>query len=181
MKIFKPLPPLFYLVVAFSPPVHADTGAAQIEALERQIAALEQRVAALEATRSFASFMPDFSERFHVLHRAGEAGDWAVAAHELAEMKRITKLSSDVDADRGELMKSMMAPRFEDLEEAIEHSNRKKFQKALEETVTTCNACHTAAGSAFVDVTLDAPGSLNMRHPHDLKHQEMPGGHTHSH
>jgi len=173
--------PLVSLSLAFSSFAYADTDAGEVEALEKRIAALEKRIAALEASRSFASFMPDFAERFHVMHRAGEVGDWAVAGHELAELKRMTKLSSDIDAERGQLMQSMMSSSFEHLEEAIEHGSGEKFQKALKETVTTCNTCHTAAGASFVKVTLDAPDSLNMRHPHDLQKQKMPGGHMHSH
>lgn len=50
---------------------------ADIGALKRQIDALQTRIAALEARQTFTSFMPAFAERFHVMHRAGEAGDWA--------------------------------------------------------------------------------------------------------
>ncbi len=45
--------------------------------------------------------MPNFSERFHVMHRAGESGDWAVAAHEFAELKRLTRLSTTIDSEEG--------------------------------------------------------------------------------
>ncbi|MCK5361557.1 MAG: hypothetical protein KAR22_01240, partial [Gammaproteobacteria bacterium] len=43
----------------------------------------------------------------------------------------------------------------------------------------TCNACHAATGSDFVQVTLDARDSLSLRHPHKLMRRAVPGGHSH--
>lgn len=166
-------------LAALAMPALADSDGADIQALQRQIDALQARIAALEAHRTFTSFMPDFAERFHVMHRAGESGDWAIASHELAEMKRLTKLSTSVDAEKGKLMQAMMKPSFEELESAIVHGNHEKFEKALANTTSTCNACHTATGSEFVQVTLDPKESLSIRHPHQFTKQEVPGGHSH--
>jgi len=167
------------VLAALSTPLLADSDGAKLEELEGQIKALQARIAALEAHHTFTSFMPDFAERFHVMHRAGDSGDWAVASHELEELKRLTRLSTSVDADKGKLMQGMMKPSFEALENAIEHGNTKKFQIALKQTTETCNACHMATGSGFVQVTLDARESLSLRHPHKFQKQEVPGGHTH--
>jgi len=125
--------------------------------------------------------MPSFAERFHVMHRAGEAGDWAVASHELAEMKRVTTLSPTIDAEKGKLMQAMMAPSFEALEGAIGDGDHEKFEKALAQTINTCNSCHAATGSDFVQVTMDATESLSMRHPHSFMSRGVPSGHTHGH
>ncbi|WP_435099459.1 hypothetical protein [Arhodomonas sp. AD133] len=160
-------------------PGSADEENPEIQALKEQVAKLQQRVEALEQARTFTSFMPDFAERFHVLHRAGETGDWAVASHELKEMRRLMALSTTIDQENGELMQEMLAPRLDQLAEAIEHGSRDRLQVALERTVETCNACHAAAGSEFVRVSLDVPDSLNMRHPHRLKAQTAPEGHEH--
>ncbi len=117
---------LLVLIIAACPlSAVADSDAAVTAALERRIDALESRIAALEAGRTFTSFMSNFSERFHVMHRAGEAGDWAVASHELAEMKRLSTLSTAIDAEKGKLMQAMLAPSFEALEVAIEHGDQK--------------------------------------------------------
>ena len=167
------------LVAFFSTPVLAHTDNAELEPLVHQIEALQARIAVLESFRTFTSFMPNFAERFHVMHRAGEAGDWAVAGHELQEMKRLTTLSTAIDTDKGTLMQAMMEPSFEALEKAIEHGNQEKFQQALVQTIDTCNACHTATGSGFVQVTLDARDSISLRHPHTLMQREMAGGHSH--
>ena len=167
------------LLAILSTPVVADSNKGKFEALERQIEALQTRIAALEAQQTFTSFMPDFAERFHVMHRAGEAGDWAVASHEFQEMKRLTNLSTNIDAKNGNLMQQMMKPSFEALENAIGHGNQEKFQQALVQTIDICNACHTATGSAFVQVTLNAHDSMGLRHPHKLMQREMAGGHSH--
>ena len=155
--------------LAVTPAALADEDRSSRDALLQRIKALEVRVAALEAVRSFAGFMPEYAERFHIMHRAGEAGDWPVAAHELAEMQRLTRLAPDVDARNGQLMISMMGSSLGDLGEAIEHGNTTAFQAALRRAVDACNGCHVAAGSPFIDVTLSAPDSLSMRHPHKLR------------
>ena len=159
-------------------PVFADSDKDR-QALEHQIEALQARVTALEAERTFARFMPDVAERFHVMHRAGEAGDWAVASHELAEIKRLTELSTAVDLEKGKLMKGMMAPSFDALGEAIEHTDHEKFEQALTQTISTCNACHAATGSDFIQVTLDASETVSLRHPHRLMQRDVPSGHRH--
>ncbi len=179
MKTFLKAVALAWALILVVGPVTAGSDSVELQALKDQIAALEERVEALESARTFTSFMPSFSERFHVLNRAGEAGDWAVAAHEFEEMKRLAVLSTTIDAEKGELLQAMMEPSFEALGKAIEHGNHEKLQAALDQTVTTCNSCHAATGSAFINVTLDVPDSLSMRHPHMLTRQDAPDGHHH--
>jgi len=100
--------------------------------LAREVRALRARVATLEALKpGFTNFMPDFAERFHVMHRAGDVGDWAVASHELLEMQRIAKVIGVIDPQKGALMKGFMAQSFAKLSAAMEHSNRQAFDKAL--------------------------------------------------
>ena len=166
-------------VLAAPAPALADSHN-DVKALMQQLEALQARVSALEAQRSFASFMPDFAERFHVMHRAGEAEDWAVASHELAELTRLSEASLMIDSSKGKLMQGMMQQNFDDLSKAIEHGNSKKFEQALEQTVSTCNACHTATGSDFIEVILDETQALSMRHPHQLRKRGVPEGHSHA-
>ncbi len=169
------------VLLASAGPALADGDAARIETLEQRIRALEARIAALEAHRTFATFMPNFAERFHVMHRAGEAGDWAVASHELSEMKRLSSLSTSINAEQGRLMQSMMTPVLDELEAAIGHTDDARFAAALEQAIDTCNACHAATGSAFIEVRLDASELISLRHPHHLRSRDAPEGHTHQH
>ena len=167
------------LVAILSTPLLADAGKEKSESLERQIEALQTRIAALEARDTFTSFMPNLTERFHVLHRAGDAGDWAMASHELEEMRRLARLSTSIDSERGQLLQAMMGPSFEAIGTAIERNDGEKFRTALGQTIDTCNACHAATGSAFVRVTLDARDSLSIRHPHKFTEQDVAGDHGH--
>ena len=147
--------------------------------LAREIKALRQRVAELEALKpGFTNFMPNFSERFHVMHRAGDVGDWAVAAHEVDEMQRLAGVSKYIDPKLGGLMTAFMDGNLRKLKEAIEHGNPKSFQAALKDTVASCNGCHTATGSTIA-VTLNVDDSLSMRHPHALRKSTVPEQHKH--
>lgn len=147
--------------------------------LAKEIKALRERVAALEALKpSFTSFMPDFAERFHVMHRAGDAGDWAVAAHESKEMRRLTHASTYIDPKLGALMQAFMHGNFRKLMEAIEHGHARSFQSALKDTVASCNGCHTATGSDIA-VSLNVDESLSMRHPHALRKSTASKEHHH--
>ena len=141
---------------------------ANVEQLRQQIKMLEERIMALESRFTFASFMPDFAERFHIMHRASESEDWAVASHELQIMKQLIASSGSIDAEKGALFQAMMGPVIDKMDNAISHAN----------AVQTCNACHTATGSPFIQVTLDVTESLSMRHPHKFTKQKM-GKHTH--
>ena len=150
-----------------------------LDTLMRKIEALQLRITDLEARQTFTSFMPDFSERFHVMHRAGEAEDWAVASHELAEMQRLAALSTSIDAEKGALMQAMMGPSFDALNQAIEHADLTAFEKTLSQTVMTCNACHSATGSEFIQITLDGRDAMSLRHPHAFSQRSVPGEHGH--
>lgn len=150
-----------------------------LDDLKKELRALQQRVAALEALKpTFTNFMPNFAERFHVMHRAGDVGDWAVAQHEVEEMQRLTRISTYIDPRLGALMRGFMDGNLRKLQEAIKHGNTESFQAALKSTVVSCNGCHTAAGSTM-PVTLDVDESLSMRHPHALKKTTVPKHHTH--
>lgn len=150
-----------------------------LQDLAREIKALRLRVATLEALKPhFTNFMPNFSERFHVMHRAGDAGDWAVAAHEVDEMQRLTRISTNIDPKLGALMQGFMDGNLRALKEAIEHGNGKSFQAALKDAVASCNGCHTATGSTIA-VSLNVDESLSMRHPHALRKSTVPKQHMH--
>jgi len=54
----------------------ASSDEANLQSMQKALLELQIRVEALEAIKpTFTSLMPNFSERFHVMHRAGEAGD----------------------------------------------------------------------------------------------------------
>ncbi|OGA70462.1 MAG: hypothetical protein A3G81_13820 [Betaproteobacteria bacterium RIFCSPLOWO2_12_FULL_65_14] len=147
--------------------------------LKKEIKALRERVAVLEALKPrFTNFMPNYAERFHVMHRAGDVGDWAVAAHEIDEMKRMTGVSKYIDPKLGTLMQAFMDGNLRKLREAVEHGNSKSFQAALEDTAASCNGCHKASGSTL-GVSVKVSETMSMRHPHLLGKTTVPKDHGH--
>ncbi len=118
---------------------------------------------------------------FHVMHYAGEAEDWAIATHELFELKRLIEVMQRVDPEKGAMVNGFLLGNFNKLDAAIEHENVESFDKALVETVENCNTCHAAAGSPFMKVSLDVRDGLSMRHPHDLNKSTKSGKRTHMH
>jgi len=51
----------------------------QVDELSVQVMDLKKMVDMLNAIRpDMATLMPDFAERMHVMHYAGEAGDWGL-------------------------------------------------------------------------------------------------------
>lgn len=152
----------------------------RLAALQAAVERMQQRITALEAlVPSFTGFMPDFSERFHVMHAAGDAQDWAMADHELKEMQRMLAMSNVIDPEKGKLMSAMLSHDMASLESAIQHRSQQRFRKALNATVVNCNACHVASGSPFIQVTLDVPTGLSMRHPHQFSPSQPLSSHSH--
>jgi len=146
----------------------------------KDFSALQEKVAALDALKpSFAEFMPNFAERFHVLHAAGDAGDWPVAGHEFAVLRKEVGAAKYLDTENGKLFGAMLTPAFTEIEHAIEKGDTKKFKAAMEQTITSCNACHTAVGSGFIKVTLSTRHVLSMRHSHTLSARAPSEGHHH--
>ena len=172
-------------------PMMGAGGSQQIQALKKEISALKAEVRALRKAvvslqalkPTLTTLMPDFAERFHVMHRAGDAGDWALAAHELQGMQDILKVARQIDVKHEELMESFLGGNFRKLNDAIEHGSGEAFDKALKDTITSCNSCHVAVGSPFIKVTLDVDISkglgLSLRHPHALGKSKAPTKHSH--
>ena len=153
----------------------------QVVALESEMAEMRKAIEALKATQpTITMLMPTFSERFHVMHYAGEAEDWAVAAHELQGLRHLVEVMQQVDPEKGSMVNGFLDANFNQLDAAIEHDNVESFTKAMDETLGSCNSCHVAAGSPSMKITLDARNSLSMRHSHDLGKSKMPGMHMHN-
>jgi len=150
-----------------------------VEDLRAEIARLRERVAVLEALKAtMSNIMPNFAERFHVMHGAADAEDWALAAHELAEIERLVGVSPLIDPKAGALMQAFLSGHLRTLQEAIEHGNKRGFDRAVDATIESCNGCHAATGSK-ITVSLDVDEGLSIRHPHALKKSKVPKGHTH--
>lgn len=153
---------------------------AKVDQLSQQVATLQQKVATLEAIKpTFTEFMPNFSERFHVMHKAGEVGDWAVAAHEAAELERLLGVAKAIDPEKGQLMQAFIGENLHEISESIEHGETQAFLAELAKTVAQCNACHAAVKSPFIQVALADKDLLSYRHSHKLRKSMPPMEHHH--
>ena len=176
-------------MVLLSPMLAAssDTGdskalSARVDELQREIAQLRKSVEMLTKLRpTVTTMMPDISERFHVMHFAGDAQDWALASHELQVLRGLVGKIELVDPEKGAMANGFLLNNFNKLEAAIEHENGESFDQALESTVDSCNSCHVAVGSPSMKVVLDVTDSLSLRHSHALEKSKKPGNHTHTH
>ncbi len=116
------------LALGLANPVSADTDSKEtralvkeVSALRAEVAELQKSVASLQRLRpTLTTLMPDFAERFHVMHYTGEAGDWAVAGHELLELKGLIDVAKQVDPEKGAMMDGFMNVGFRRINAAIE-------------------------------------------------------------
>ena len=155
---------------------------ARVDELQQEIAQLRQAIEMLQKLQpTVTTMMPDISERFHVMHFAGHAQDWALASHELQVLRGLVDKIQLVDPEKGAMANGFLLTNFNKLEAAIEHENSASFDQALEATVESCNGCHVAVGSPSMRVVLDATDSLSLRHSHALEKSKKPGDHTHTH
>lgn len=154
----------------------------RVHAIQKKIEELESEVFRLKAIQqTFTTLMPDFSERFHVMHFAGEAGDWTVAAHEVIEMQRMVKIAKLIEPKKGKLMEAFMDRNLNQLKESIEHANIKSFIKAMNKTIQNCNNCHRAAEAAHIKVSMDMDNLLSIRHSHKFMKTKADSITTHGH
>jgi hypothetical protein len=154
----------------------------QVESLNQEVNRLSQTIESLMALRpTVTTLMPDISERFHVMHYAGDAQDWALASHELQVLKQQVGKLQYVDPEIGAMANGFLLGNFNQIDAAIEHENLESFNKALEATVTSCNSCHVAVGSPWMKVVLNTSDGLSLRHSHALQKTKKPGDHTHKH
>lgn len=154
----------------------------EVEALTEEVAQLRAKVELLDAIRpTVTMLMPSIAERFHVMHYAGDAQDWALASHELLGIRHLLDVISRVDPEKGAVANGFLAANLDRLDAAIEHGNGEAFATAIKQTVESCNSCHVAVGSPSMVVTLDVVDQLSLRHSHQLAQSEKPGEHTHKH
>ena len=174
------LNPSFALASAHSADVQALSS--QVESLKQEVNRLSKAIESLMALRpTVTMLMPDISERFHVMHYAGHAQDWALASHELQVLKQLVGKLQYIDPEKGAMADGFLLGNFNQLEIAIEHENIEAFNASLEATVTSCNSCHVAVGSPSMKVVLNASDGLSLRHSHALEESKKPGDHMHTH
>jgi hypothetical protein len=86
---------------------------------------------------------------------AGSAGNWALAAYQLAEIK---ELMSDVEdlyptfknLPLGEMLDAVVTGPIVEVEKALDGKDAAAFAGAYDKLTQACNSCHQATGNGFL-------------------------------
>ncbi len=102
-------------------------------------------------------FMTATQLRHAKLWFAGKNRNWALAAYEVDEIKEgledAAKLHATFDGiPVAEMIKTILDPRIEPLEKAIEAKNDAQFSAAFDALTDGCNSCHANAGKPFIRI-----------------------------
>jgi hypothetical protein len=102
-------------------------------------------------------FMMATQLRHAKLWFAGKSHNWDLAAYEIDEIKEglqdAARLHSTVDGvPVAEMIKTIIDPRIERLEKAVDAKNNSQFIAAFDELTDGCNACHAGAGKPFIRI-----------------------------
>lgn len=110
------------------------------------------------------SFMQRYATK---LYFSGMEENWELAdiyAHEIEELSEtiIEGNHMDDDIDVSGLLKTMLPPQIEQIEEAIDAKDRVMFETNYETMIQTCNQCHEAANYGAVKVTVPATNPFSQ-------------------
>jgi hypothetical protein len=102
-------------------------------------------------------FMTATQLRHAKLWFAGKNNNWALAAYEIDEIKegledaaRLHPTFNGVPV--AEMIKTIIDPRLERLEKAVEGKNSTEFIAAFDELTNGCNSCHAGASKPFIHI-----------------------------
>jgi hypothetical protein len=102
-------------------------------------------------------FMTATQLRHAKLWFAGKNRNWDLAAYEVDEIKEglqdAAKFHATVDGiPVAEMIKTILDPRLERIEKAIDAKNNAQFASAFDALTDGCNSCHTKAGKPFIRI-----------------------------
>lgn len=88
---------------------------------------------------------------------AGKDSNWDLAAYETDEIKEgledAARLHSTYDGvPVAEMIKTIIDPRIEKVEEAIKAKSSAEFIVAFDELTSGCNSCHAGANKPFIQI-----------------------------
>lgn len=102
-------------------------------------------------------FMTATQLRHAKLWFAGKNRNWELAAYEVDEIKEglqdAAKFHASVDGiPVAEMIKTIVDPRLERLEKAVEAKSNAQFAAAFDALTDGCNSCHSKAGKPFIRI-----------------------------
>jgi hypothetical protein len=102
-------------------------------------------------------FMTATQLRHAKLWFAGKQNNWDLAAYEIDEIKEgledAARLFPTFDGiPVAEMIKTIIDPRIEELENAVRAKSSTQFTAAFDELTSGCNSCHTGASKPFIRI-----------------------------
>jgi hypothetical protein len=117
--------------------------------------------AAQPAMQPYKPGLGEFMTATHLRHAklwfAGKDSNWDLAAYEIDEIKEgledAARLHPTFDGvPVAEMIKTIINPRIERLEKAVEGKNSTQFIAAFDELTNGCNSCHAGASKPFIHI-----------------------------
>src|SRR5665213_3067754 len=102
-------------------------------------------------------FMTATQLRHAKLWFAGKNNNWALAAYEIDEIKEGLEDAARLHPTFNgipvvEMIKTIIDPRLERLEKAVDGKNSTEFIAAFDELTNGCNSCHAGASKPFIRI-----------------------------
>jgi hypothetical protein len=125
------------------------------------LAAMVMFAAAQPAKQPYEPGLGEFMTATQLRHAklwfAGKNNNWALAAYEIDEIKEgledAARLHSTFDGvPVAEMIKTIIDPRLERLEKAVEGKSSTQFIAAFDELTNGCNSCHAGASKPFIHI-----------------------------
>jgi hypothetical protein len=118
---------------------------------------------AATAVPAAAGWVPDLGDlmlqqqmRHAKLWFAGEAGNWKLAAYEIAELRegfeeiaRLHPTHKDAPVPIDQAIETIIKEPVDNLSQAIAKADRKAFEEAFDNVTAGCNGCHEATDYGF--------------------------------
>ncbi len=110
------------------------------------------------------AFMHTYSEK---LYFAGMEENWELAdiySHEMEEVSEAIIAANDIDDEinRSKLLESMLLPRLEEIESAIDNRDLDAFKNKYQTMINTCNQCHQAANYGVIKIIVPEINRYNQ-------------------
>jgi hypothetical protein len=125
------------------------------------LAASTMAAATLPAKQPYEPGLGEFMTATQLRHAklwfAGNGNNWDLAAYEIDEIKEglgdAARLHPTLDGvPVAEMIKTIINPRIERLEKAVEGKNGTQFVAAFDELTNGCNSCHAGSSKPFIRI-----------------------------
>jgi hypothetical protein len=144
-----------------------------LRANDARFAAIESKLAPVQTEVGITmAWMQRWTDK---LRRAAEAGHWELASfylHEIEETAEGLIAAKVVDEGHNisELLRTMLMPAIESLEQAAEAKDAALFDARYIALIQTCNACHVTTDHAAIRIAAPSsalnPWNQDFRAPH---------------